>query len=94
MPLQVDAAVIYANTKGERSIDKVYYNTLKIKSKYNTYLYKGLPPGPIASPGKASIEAALYPEKNSYLYYVASGNGHVFSKTYEEHLKNVKKFIK
>jgi UPF0755 protein len=94
MPLQVDAAVIYANTKGEKNIEKVYYNTLKIKSKYNTYLYKGLPPGPIASPGKASIVAALYPEKHDYLYYVAKGNGHVFSKTYEEHLVNVGKYIK
>lgn len=94
MPLQVDAAVIYANTKGQKNIDKVYYNTLKIESKYNTYLYKGLPPGPIASPGKASIEATLYPEKNDYLYYVANGNGHVFSKTYAEHLINVKKYIK
>ena len=92
--LQVDAAVIYANTKGAKGIDKVYYKTLKVKSKYNTYLYKGLPPGPIASPGKASIEAALYPEKNDYLYYVASGNGHVFSETYKEHLNNVKKYIK
>ena len=94
MPLQVDAAVIYANTKGEKNIDKVYYNTLKIESKYNTYLYKGLPPGPISSPGKPSIEAALYPEKNDYLYYVAKGNEHVFSKTYAEHLINVKKYIK
>lgn len=94
MPLQVDAAVIYANTKGQKNIDKVYYNTLKIKSLYNTYLNKGLPPGPISSPGKASIEATLYPEKNDYLYYVANGNEHVFSKTYEEHLSNVKKYIK
>ena len=94
MLLQVDAAVIYANTEGKKNIDKVYYSTLKIKSKYNTYLYKGLPPGPIASPGKASIEATLYPEKNEYLYYVAKGDGHVFSKTYEEHLSNVKKYIK
>ena len=94
MPLQVDAAVIYAKTRGEKSIDKVYYNTLKTKSKYNTYLYKGLPPGPIASPGKASIEAALYPEKNDYLYYVANGDKHVFSKIYKEHLSNQKKYIK
>lgn len=94
MPLQVDAAVIYGTTKGRKHISKVYYNTLKVQSKYNTYLHKGLPPGPIASPGKASIEAALYPEKNSYLYYVASGDGHTFSKTYEEHLNNVKKYIK
>lgn len=94
MPLQVDAAVIYASTKGEKSMDKVYYKTLEIKSKYNIYLNKGLPPGPIASPGKVSIEAALYPENNDYLYYVASGNGHVFSKTYDEHLINVEKYIK
>ena len=94
MPLQIDAAVIYASTKGEKNLQKVYYDTLKVKSKYNTYLYKGLPPGPIASPGKPSIEAALYPESNDYLYYVASYNGHVFSKTYEEHLSNVKKYIK
>lgn len=94
MLLQIDAAVIYANTKGKGSLEKVYYSNLKVDSKYNTYLYKGLPPGPIASPGKASIEAALYPEKNDYLYYVAGDNGHVFSKTYEEHLKNVKKYIK
>jgi conserved hypothetical protein, YceG family len=94
MPLQIDAAVIYANTKGETSVNKVTYNMLKVDSKYNTYMNKGLPPGPIASPGKASIEAALYPENNDYLYYVANGNGHVFSKTYEEHLNNVKKYIK
>lgn len=94
MALQIDAAVIYANTKGEKNLDKVYYNHLKVESKYNTYLYKGLPPGPIASPGRASIEAALYPENNEYLYYVAAEKGHVFSKTYEEHVVNVKKYIK
>jgi len=94
IPLQVDAAVIYAKTKGQKNIEKVYYNTLKFKSEYNTYLHKELPPGPIASPGKASIEAALYPQKNDYLYYVASKSGHIFSKTYGEHLKNVKKYIK
>ncbi len=79
MLLQIDASVIYANTRGEKNLDKVYYNTLKINSKYNTYLYKGLPPGPIASPGEASIKAALYPADNDYLYYVASNNGHIFS---------------
>ena len=94
MPLQVDAAVIYAVTKGQKNIETVYYDTLKVESKYNTYLNKGIPPGPIASPGKPSIEAALYPEKHDYLYYVANGNAHVFSKTYEEHLENVKKYIK
>jgi UPF0755 protein len=94
MLLQIDAAVIYAHTKGETNISRVTYNHLRIDSKYNTYVYKGIPPGPIASPGRPSIEAALYPEDNAYLYYVATGNGHAFSKTYEEHLRNVKKYIK
>lgn len=94
MLLQIDAAVIYANTKGEKTLGKVLYSDLKVESKYNTYLYKGLPPGPIASPGKASIHAALYPENHDYLYYVVGEKGHVFSKTYDEHLKNVKKHMK
>ncbi|MFW2488057.1 endolytic transglycosylase MltG [Clostridium chromiireducens] len=94
MPLQIDASVIYAITKGKTTMQKVLYDDLKIKNAYNTYVNKGLPPGPIASPGKPSIEAALYPEKHDYLYYVANGDGHVFSKTYEEHLDNVKKYIK
>lgn len=94
MLLQIDAAVIYANTKGEGHLSKVLYSHLKYDSKYNGYIYKGLPPGPISSPGLRSIEAALYPEQHDYLYYVAGEGGHVFSKTYEEHVVNVKKYIK
>jgi UPF0755 protein len=94
MLLQIDAAVIYANTKGEGHLTRVLNSHLKFDSKYNTYVYKGLTPGPIASPGRASIEAALYPEQNDYLYYVAGEDGSVFSKTYEEHQANVKKYIK
>lgn len=90
MPLQIDASVIYAISKGKNASRKITYNDLKVQDAYNTYVHKGLPPGPIASPGKPSIEAALYPEKNDYLFYVAKGKGHVFSKTYEEHLSNVK----
>ncbi|OPJ62396.1 endolytic transglycosylase MltG [Clostridium oryzae] len=93
MPLQIDATVIYAKTFGKYKIQRVLYKDLKVNSKYNTYKYEGLPPGPIASPGKASIEAALNPEKNSYLYYVKGPSGHIFSKTYSEHLKNVNKYI-
>ncbi len=60
----------------------------KIKSPYNTYQNKGLPIGPIASPGKAAIQATLYPEKTEYMFFVAKPNGeHIFSKTYEEHIK-------
>ena len=61
----------------------------KIDSPYNTYMYEGLPVGPVASPGKSAIEAALYPEKHEYYYFVAKsdGSGHVFSKTFAEHDK-------
>lgn len=59
----------------------------KIESPYNTYINYGLPPGPICSPGKASIHAALYPEKTEYLYFFANKDGsHMFSKTYREHI--------
>lgn len=92
MPLQIDAAVIYANTKGLGHLQRVLSSHLKFDSPYNTYMYKGLTPGPITSPGRPSIEAALYPENNEFLYYVAGENGHVFSKSYEEHLKNVKAY--
>ncbi len=64
----------------------------KISSPYNTYQNKGLPIGPIASPGAASIEAALYPNQTDYLFFVLGSDGeHHFSKTYEEHLANMKK---
>ena len=60
----------------------------KIKSPYNTYQNNGLPIGPIASPGKAAIQATLYPETTEYMFFVAKPNGeHIFSKTYEEHIK-------
>jgi len=67
---------------------------LKIESPYNTYKYRGLPPGPIASPGLSAIKAALNPAKHDYLFYVARPDGyHAFSRTYQEHLKNVKKYL-
>jgi UPF0755 protein len=94
MLLQIDASTIYAVTKGKNSVARLTYNDLKAQDVYNTYVFKGLPPGPIASPGKPSIEAALYPESHEFLYYVLGEKGHVFSKTYEEHLNNVKKYIK
>lgn len=63
------------------------YKDLEIDSPYNTYIYAGLPEGPIASPGAKSIHAALYPENVDYLYFVANNDGsHVFTKTYQEHL--------
>lgn len=72
---------------------KLYNNDLKIASPYNTYLHQGLPPGPIANPGHASLQAVLHPAQTNYLYFVAKSDGyHVFAKTYEEHLQNQKKY--
>lgn len=68
------------------------YEDVEIKSPYNTYKNKGLPPYPIASPGINSIEAALYPEKTDYYFFCLSKAGeHLFAKTYQEHLENMKK---
>lgn len=90
MPLQIDASVLYCLGKHQ---DTVTYQDLAINSPYNTYKYYGLPPGPIASPGRAAIEAALNPENNNYYYYVAKGDGsHYFSSTYAEHLIAKRKY--
>jgi UPF0755 protein len=92
MPLQIDATVLYS--LGEH-LETVTYQDLEVDSPYNTYKHVGLPPGPIASPGRASIDAALNPEVNNYYYYVATGDGsHYFSATYAEHLEAVKKYGK
>jgi len=74
--------------------EKISDEDTKIEHPYNTYLHEGLPPGPICSPGLASIEAALYPDEESeYYYFVAKGDGtHHFSKTLEEHLQAVKNY--
>ena len=87
MPLQSCATIQYilGNPKAELSIQDT-----KIESPYNTYLHRGLPPGPIANPGIASIKAVLYSEPTEYLYFVADKNGkHHFSRTYEEHLATI-----
>lgn len=88
MKLQSCATIQYILGKPKERLDE---NDLKIDSPYNTYLYKGLTPGPICNPGLDSIIAALEPEEGDYLYFVLGENGrHIFSKTYEEHLKNKK----
>ncbi len=85
MPLQVDATVLYGLGRHK---EKVTLKDLEVDSPYNTYRNNGLPPGPIASPGSASIAAALQPEKHDYFYYVATSDGHhTFSRTYNEHLR-------
>lgn len=82
--LESCATVIYVT--GEKK-DRLTLQDTKVKSPYNTYINPGLPPGPICSPGKAAIEAALYPADTDYLFFSANGDGtNSFSKTYEEHL--------
>jgi UPF0755 protein len=84
MELQADPTVTYA--LGKRP-GRVTFKDLRVKSPYNTYRVRGLPPGPIASPGQASLEAALYPARVSYRYFVAAPDGHhEFRRTYAEHV--------
>ncbi len=90
--LESDATINYITNSGRvRST----YEDLKIDSPYNTYKYAGLPPGPISNPGIEAIKAAIYPEKTDYLFFLTrKDDGRaVFSKTYEEHLINKKKFL-
>lgn len=89
MPLQIDATVQYALPVPK---SRLLYADLKVDSPYNTYLITTLPPGPIASPGQASLLAALEPKKTDYLYYVTKKDGsgeHLFATTYAAHVRNI-----
>ena len=94
MLLQADPTTAYAVTGGRAKLTRpLTYHDLEFNSSYNTYKFPGLPPGPIANPGKASILATLHPVTSNELYFVATGNGgHNFAATVEEHEKNVKKY--
>lgn len=93
MPMQADPTIVYALAKAHRYNGNIRKDDLAMDSPYNTYQYAGLPPGPIASPGKASLEAALMPADIPYLYFVSRNDGsHVFAKTLAEHSSNVRKF--
>jgi UPF0755 protein len=90
MPLQCDPTVIYALMLAGRWNGNLRKVDLEMKSPYNTYVVRGLPPGPIASPGRASIEAAIRPADVPYLYFVSRNDGtHVFARTLAEHNLNV-----
>jgi UPF0755 protein len=90
MGLQCDPTVIYALVLAGRYDGNIRRDDLRIDSPYNTYRYAGLPPGPIAAPGEASLQAAARPADVPYLYFVSRNDGsHVFSTTLDEHNRNV-----
>jgi len=93
MGLQSDPTVIYALQRGGTFSGNLHRDDLRIDSPYNTYRYPGLPPGPIAAPGKASLEAAAKPAEVDYLYFVSRNDGsHEFGRTLDEHNRNVQKY--
>lgn len=93
MPLQADPTVIYPITKGRPLGRRILRSELNAKNGYNTYASAGLPVGPIANPGRASIDAVLDPATSPALYFVADGTGgHVFANTLEQHNANVAKW--
>ena len=90
IPLQCDPTILYAARLGGSLRHEILQADLETPSPYNTYFHPGLPPGPIASPGLSSIEAALKPASSEYLYFVSnSQGGHVFSSTLEQHSRAV-----
>jgi UPF0755 protein len=95
MGMQCDPTVIYALERAGKYDGNLTRENLQFDSPYNTYRYAGLPPGPIAAPGRASIEAAASPADVPYLYFVSRNDGsHVFSATLDEHNRNVYEFQK
>jgi peptidoglycan lytic transglycosylase G len=93
MPLQCDPTVIYALEQAGHYTGRLHHEDMSFDSPYNTYRYPGLPPGPIASPGLASLQAALNPAAVDYLYFVSRNDGtHVFARTLAEHDRNVRKY--
>jgi UPF0755 protein len=95
MPLMTDPTVIYAALLEKQYRGAIYQSDLKRDSAYNTYRHSGLPPGPICSPGIASLQAAMHPTDSKFLYFVADagGSGHSrFATTLEEHERNVKAY--
>ncbi len=96
MPLQADPTVIYALTKGRSELGRpLSRRDLQVDDPYNTYRYPGLPPGPIALPGRAALAATVNPADTDYLYFVADGSGgHAFATTLDEHNRNVRNWRK
>ncbi len=92
IPLQVDATVAYAKNIPEGSLQKT---DMGFDSPYNTYIYRGLPPGPISNPGILALEAAMHPTDTPYLYYLHDKHGNIhYAKTYVEHQQNINNFLR
>ncbi len=90
MALGADPTVVYASLLAGRYRGTIYQSDLQFDSPYNTYKYPGLPPGPIANPGVASLQAAMHPAQSDFFYFVSDNNGHHrFARTAEEHDRNV-----
>jgi len=91
-PLQVDASLSYVTGKTSRELQK---EDLELDSSYNTYLYRGLPVGPITNPGLETIEAAVYPTTSPYWFYLSDGEGKThFSRTFAEHKEKKLKYLR
>lgn len=93
MLLQCDPTIIYGLKMDGLYDGNIYRSQIRRDHPYNTYVYKGIPPGPIASPGLAALQAAMEPEENPYYYFVAKDDGsHYFSKTLREHNRAVRQY--
>jgi len=90
MALDADPSVIYAEQLAGTYQGSLHHADMAVNSPYNTYRFPGLPPGPIANPGRSALEAALHPDTTKFLYFVSDGNGHhCFATTLAEHDRNV-----
>ncbi len=95
MPLQTDPSIVYAAQRAGRWTGTIHRSDLQFESPYNTYLHRGLPPGPICSPGAAALAAAMHPSVTSNFYFVADANGHtLFSTSLKEHVAKVAAYRK
>lgn len=95
MALDADPSVIYALLLAGKYQGALHHEDLFVQSPYNTYRNPGLPPGPIANPGRGSLEAAMHPQNSNYVYFVSDANGHHrFARSLEEHNRNVAAYRK
>jgi peptidoglycan lytic transglycosylase G len=95
MALDADPSIIYALLLANRYQGALHHEDMFFPSPYNTYRNPGLPPGPIANPGRGSLEAAMHPQNSQYFYFVSDANGHHrFAQSIEEHNRNVAAYRK